>query len=295
MLVVSIVVSAGILEVGTRYAFSHVSRIEQRIHAEHSAATAIRPVDGKLSVLLVGNSLPLEAVDMRLLQQMLPTNVRATRFLIESTRILDWKYGLRRLFADGSRPDVIVLSVGVENMLPTAIRGEYSAFYLFRTSDIAEIADTLDYSLTQQTNLYVARFSMFYAGRNGLRNFVLNRVDAPYGMLLHALENVSQHRTDTRAIEGATRGRLGDLRALCEINGTLLITLIPPGFAPEAEAAVLRGAAAARVTVLDPVPQNSWSDAMFRDGFHLNEIGANRFTRELAPQLTAILSKIAVR
>jgi hypothetical protein len=278
-----------VLELGTRFAFAHISRIEHRIRTEHANAVAIRHQPGARSVLLVGNSLPLLAVDMDQLEKALPNQIRPYRFVIESTQLFDWKFGLRRIFADGARPDVIVVSVGATFMLPTAIRGDYSSYYLFRTADIHELADSLGYDNTRRSNLYFARYSLFFAGRAPLRNFILNRADPAYAELLHTLGNVPGRRGRSDAIEAASRSRLAAMKALAATYNATLVLLIPPGFARAEEPAVLRGAAEAGVPVIAPVAQGAWGEEMFSDGFHLNPAGAKEFTRLLAPQLAAVV------
>ena len=209
--------------------------------------------------------------------------------MIESTQLFDWKFGLRRLFADGARPDVIAVSVGETNMLPTAIRGEYSAYYLFRTSDLPEIADSIGYDNTRLSNLYFARYSLFFAGRAGLRNFVLNRVDRAYGELLHSLGTVASKPVPAERVEAAAAERLGEMRAFAAEHGSRLVLVIPPGFASQYEESVARGAARVQVPVIAPVPQGAWGQEKFSDGFHLSEEGAREFTRLLAPQLAAVV------
>ena len=288
LLVALLTASIIALEAGTRLAFSHISHIEQRIATEHANALAIRPEAGSKSVLLVGNSLLLLGVDPALLARELPSSVRAHRFVIENTQLLDWKFGLRRLLADGSRPDVIAVCVGETNMLPTAIRGEYSAYYLFRTSDIPEIADTLGYDNTRRSSLYFARYSLFFAGRSALRNFVLNRVDPAYGDLLHTLGGGAAVHVAPQLVEAAAEERLGEMRREAAKYGARLVLIVPPGFARNYELPVARGAARANVPVIAPVTQGGWGNEMYSDGFHLNDGGAREFTRLLAPQLAAV-------
>lgn len=175
-------------------------------------------------------------------------------------------------------------------MLPTVIRGDYSAYYLFRTSDIPEIADSVGYDNTRLSNLYFARYSLFYAGRSGLRNFVLNKLDPSYGNLLHSLAPGASAAPPEAPLEAATAERLRDMRASAEAHGARLVLIVPPGFATSYEAAVVRGAARARVPVIAPVPQGAWGQEMFRDGFHLNERGAREFTRLLTPLLAAAVT-----
>lgn len=290
LLLAGIVASIIVLESGTRMAFSHISRIERRISTEHAEALRIRPTAGSKSVLLVGNSLLLLGVDPEQLSRELPADIRAHRFVIESTQLLDWKFGLRRLFADGSRPDVIAVCVGETNVLPTAIRGEYSAYYLFRTSDIPEIADSLSYDNTRRSSLYFARYSLFFAGRSALRNFVLNRVDRAYGDLLHTLGGGADRPVPAIKVQAAAAERLSDMRKEAARFGARLVLIVPPGFATRYESAVANGAAKAGVPVISPVPQGKWGTEMFSDGFHLNERGASEFTRLLATQIAAVVT-----
>jgi hypothetical protein len=286
-----IAVSLAALEAGTRYAFTNVSRIEQRTDAEYRAAVRIRPMEGKPSLLLVGNSLLLEAIDFDLLKRLLPAEVRSYRLVIENTRLLDWKYGIRRLLADGSRPDYVVIAVGVTLVLPAQVRGEYSSYYLFRTADLPEIADTLGFDNTSASSLYFARYSLFYAGRNSLRSFVLNRANPAYAQLLHDLATRPATKVDPEHVRAAAEARLGDIRNVAEAYGTKVFFLIPPGFYPVEEAGTTAGAARARVPVLAPVHQGAWPATMFADSFHLNPRGAEEFTRLIVPQLTALLSE----
>jgi hypothetical protein len=291
ILIACIAASVLLLEAGTRWAFSRVSRIERRITHEHAEAISIRPLNGTRSVLLMGNSLLLQGIDHDLLRRSLPSSLRAHRFVIESTHLLDWKFGLRRLFEDGARPDVIVVCVGETNILPTEIRGDYSAYYLFRTADLREIADTIAYDNTRLGSLYLARYSLFFAGRASLRNFLLNRVDHSYGNLLHTLVTVGDKPTPPVLIEAAAVERLADMRREAEGHGARLLLLVPPGFSPAYEPAIAMGAARAGVTVIAPVRQSAWGNEMFSDGFHLNERGEREFTRLAAPQIvTAALA-----
>jgi hypothetical protein len=293
-LIVIIAISLVALELGTRLAFWHVSKIERRIATEHFEAVNIAPASHAKSVLLVGNSLLLLGVDPALLARELPASVRSYRFVIENTQLLDWKFALRRLFNDGSRPDVVAVCVGETNILPTTIRGEYSAYYLFRTSDISEIADTVGYDNTRRSSLYFGRYSLFFAGRSALRNFVLNRVDRPYADLLHSLGGGASHPAPPSVVEAAAAERLSDMRMEAAKYGARLVLVVPPGFATEIESAVARGAARAKVPVIAPVAQGTWASEMYSDGFHLNERGERKFTRLLAPQLTAVVEELKV-
>src|SRR5579862_83301 len=173
------------LEGATRLGFTRISRIESRIRGEYVRAVAVRPgTPARPTILLLGNSLLLEGVDYESLQRTLASRATAVRFVIEQTSYLDWYYGIRRLLAEGARPDRIVLCLNVSQLLSNSIRGEYSAFYLIRTQDIAKAGRAAGFDLTKLSGLFLARYSLFYAGRNSVRNFALNAVDKPYAEVL---------------------------------------------------------------------------------------------------------------
>jgi len=103
--------SAG-LEVVTRRDLSRISRIQRRIHEDLSAAKSIAPraKNDPSTMLVVGSSLLLTGVDRASLKKELAPNFLVTLLPIENTQFEDWYFGLRRLFAEGSRPSIVVLS-----------------------------------------------------------------------------------------------------------------------------------------------------------------------------------------
>jgi hypothetical protein len=274
------------LETVTRIGFTRVSRIEARIHAEHAAATAVRPGGpAHPTILLLGNSLLLEGVDYGTLRQALEPHAMPVRFAIEQTTYLDWYYGIRRLFDDGAGPDRVVLCLNLPQLLATSLRGEYSAFYLIRTQDLASAGTDAGLDLTGTSGLYFARYSLFYAGRNNFRNFALNNVLPAYSGVLHSFTNTVSSRVygDAEILDTAT-SRLNQLRLLCAQYNARFDLLLPPSFGSGSRTLFEAGRRAG-VSVLEPVPQNSWKSDVYKDDFHLNREGAARFTRLLAANL----------
>jgi len=277
------------LEGLTRYGFSHISRIEARIASEHQAALAIRR-GSRPTLLMIGNSLMLEGIDYVRLQNELAPEASVVRFPIEQTQYLDWYYGLRRIFGEGSQPDMVVLCMSAEHLIDSRIRGDYSAYYLFRLADIPQIRREIDYDLTKTSGLVLARFSLFYAGRSPLRNFVLVRTDPAYAAMLQRLAPTQAHFPPDREMERIAEIRLTDLRNLCSSHGARFAYLLAPGFGP-GEAPLVEAGIQSHTDVMHPVHLNEWGGEKFRDGFHLNPAGARLFTDKVAPLLAQRLSQ----
>ena len=264
----------------TRFGFSHISRIEARISQDHKAALAIRKSD-RPTVLLVGNSLMLEGVDYPLLRDALAGQAYVVRFPIEQTQYLDWYYGLRRLFAEGSQPDMVVLCMSAEHLITSRIRGDYSAYYLFRLADIPQIQRDIHYDLTKTSGLVLSHFSLFYAGRSALRNFILVRTDPAYAGMLQRIVASQAHFPPDQEIENTAETRLTDLRRLCSSHGARFAFLLAPGFGP-GEAPLVEAGVRSGTDVLVPIHLNALGRDKFRDGFHLNATGAQMFTAQFA-------------
>ncbi len=264
----------------TRFGFSHISRIEARISHDHRAAVAIRG-SHMPAVLFVGNSLLLEGLDQDLLRQSLAREAQIVSFPIEQTQYLDWYYGLRRLFGDGSQPDLVILCMGAEHLISSQIRGDYSAYHLFRAGDIPHIGRDVHYDLTKTSSLLLSRFSLFYAGRSPLRNFVLARSDPAYAELMQNIEVEPAHWPADEEIERIAEIRLAAVRQLCSVHGARFAFLLAPGFGA-GEGPVVSAGKRSGTNVLVPIHLNELSHDKFRDGFHLNHAGALIFTGKVA-------------
>ena len=106
------------LEFGLGWGLPRLSHIIERLKTEQAQAVRLKPLVGQpVPVLIVGNSLLLDGVDISALDEKLRPEHRVTRFVVENTSYLDWYYGLRRLFREGARPKVLVLAL---HLPPTA-------------------------------------------------------------------------------------------------------------------------------------------------------------------------------
>jgi hypothetical protein len=289
-----------LLETGARVAFDRVSHIGGRIAGEYALARSLspgRPVPGgrrdSPTILIVGNSLLLQGVDFPDLQKRVSSDgAHVSRFIIESTSWLDWYYGIRRLLAEGSRPNVVILCLDTPGLMSSSIRGDYSSYYLFQVRDIPAVAREAHYNLTRKSSLMLAHYSRFYADRDNLRVFLLNRLDPEYTEMMHEMTVWGGPQPSGADIERIAETRLAALTAVGTPYGVRCILLIPPGFIP-GEKEIRAAAARVGAEVWVPIPEGILPSSDYQDGYHLNQGGAAIFTATLASKLENIVVPIS--
>jgi len=273
-------------ELGTRYLYPRVSHIKQRILSdERETASLTGSSENDPSVLLVGNSLLLHALDYAKIKKDLSPNVHAVRYVIENTEYLDWYYGLRRLFAEGIRPSKVVLCLNLGQTLSHGVLSS-SPWQLFRAGDLLAVSRESGMDTTQTSNLLFSHFSAFYAERDGIRNYLLNVADPPYANELHRLARHPPVLPPEEEILRESRARLREIDKLCRENGAQLVFVIPPSLSGRNEL-LMKAGTLEGVAVDAPVAFGSFGPEFYRDRFHLNEKGAAVFTEALARDLRA--------
>src|SRR5438876_818812 len=148
----------------------HHSETYARVSQQYADALRLRHAKPRepMSVLMVGNSLLLYGVDVDRLQKLTSSQLSIHPIFLEATGYYDWLYALRRLFRDGSRPQVVVLGVGVNAFLSNAVRQDYAPLMLFDLQDAYDVASELKFDRTatrdrKSTRLNSSHPSISYA------------------------------------------------------------------------------------------------------------------------------------
>src|SRR4051812_40176230 len=177
LLVAGCCVVALSVEAAARLGLDRASKIQRRMVEEYAKARAIGQ-DGSTGrhVLVVGNSLLDEGVQFERVRGALEERFDARRYMVEQTVYYDWLYGLRRLYREGARPDIVVVMLGTGHWLSPTIRGDYSAQYLWSAKVLPLVARDLSMHPTQATDLMFAGVSKFWGARAEMRNFVLGHL-----------------------------------------------------------------------------------------------------------------------
>ena len=277
-----------VFEISSDYLLKRHSETYARVSRQYAEALRVRPAKPAepTSVLMVGNSLLLEGVDVQRLQKLTAGQVRVYPVFLEGTGYYDWLYGLRRMFREGVRPQVVVLGVGVNSFLANSVRQDYVPLMFFDTQDAYELASDLKLDRTATSNLLLAHSSIFWDTRAVIRTQILRHTIPHYRELVSLLKpqpaippaSVFQETADSR---------LQRLRELCEAHGAKLILLVPPTLSSEVAVREMTAAAQkAGVETLVPVDPVALSAKYYQpDELHLNSEGAAIFTSELAASL----------
>jgi hypothetical protein len=276
------------LEISSDYLLKHDSGTYARISRQYAQALKARPAapGEPASVLLVGNSLLLHGVQVDRLRELTFERMRIYPIFLEQTGYYDWLYGLRGLFRQGARPDVVVVGVGVNYFLENGVRQDYAPMMFFDARDTLAVASDLHLDHTATSNLLLAHSSIFWDTRSAIRTQILNRV-IPNLQDLFSLINPKPAVPEGREFEALANPRLQRLRELCEEHGAKLILLLPPTLS--SESAVGEMVCSARATGVDvsvPIDPAMLSAKFYQpDGMHLNSEGAVLFTSALARDL----------
>lgn len=181
---------------------------------------------------MVGNSLLLEGVDVNRLRKLTSDRMRVYPIFLEATGYYDWLYGLERLFRKGSRPQVVVLGLGVNSFLSNGVRQDYAPMMFFDAQDALGVASELKLDRTTTSNLLLAHSSVFWDTRSVIRTQIL-RHTVPRCRELFLFLKPQPTIPPAPVFEAAVNSRLVRLRALCEAHGAKLIILIPPTLSSE--------------------------------------------------------------
>lgn len=276
------------LEVVSNYFLEHASPTYARISGQYGQALAAAPArpGEPVNVLMVGNSLLLDGIEMDRLRSMTSDHMRVHPLFLEATGYYDWQYALQRLFRQGSRPDVVVLGVGVNYFLTNGVRQDYAPKLFFDARDDMAVASDLNLDRTATSNLLLAHFSSFWCTRTAIRTQMLGRM-IPNLQSLLLLANPRPAVPDSQEFEAIALPRLQRLDQLCAAHGAKLILLVPPTLSSEnALIQMTQAARKAEVEVSVPLDPDSLSSKHFQsDGIHLNSDGAMLFTYALAKDL----------
>jgi len=175
MLIIALLGYFLILEVAMRTVVTRLSKGQQREIEDRREAVLLKPrtPDGSTSILVVGNSLLLHGIDRARLQQEMGSRYHVVLYPIEGTTYLDWYFGLRRLFAEGARPTMLVLCISVRQLVYYQTAGEGFAHTMMSIADLPAVVRAGHLDMMTASAYFFANPSAWLGGRSSLRNGLL--------------------------------------------------------------------------------------------------------------------------
>jgi hypothetical protein len=280
-------------EGATRLFIFEMSATLSRIRDEAGAAARLRGGGDAAPrrLLVVGNSLLMADVDVRAVDGSLQPEWRASRFAVEQTTYFDWYYGLRRLFRDGAQPDAVALFLEPRHLISTTVRTELFAYFLLSPGDILSVSRSLGLGPTGVADLALANFSAFYALRKELRKNLIGRLMPSLPDLMQMVAASPRPSPSLEQLVAAARTRLPGLKQITGANRSRLIFVVTPPVQADHLLALQEIGKEFDITIIAPQVDGDLAAADFdRDGYHLNEVGRQAYTRALIPLLRDALA-----
>lgn len=276
-----------LVELSVRFGIGKLSAIEHRTEIEQERAFSLwRDPLAHRTALLAGNSLPLEDIDFPALKNAILPDFNSIRYIVEQTSYLDWYYGLRSLYAAGSRPRVVAMSLNAAQWTGNEIRGDYFAYRMMMTRDFLSAGHAAGLSATGISSLLLGSLSAYYGTRSETRTVLLARLMPAMRNLVPYMTPVpGKHPQDRRWMLDAATQRLKAMDTMVRAHGGRFLLIVPADLDKEGPACLIEAGARTGVIVLFPLAAESLSPQDFRDGFHLNPAGAARYTAKLGPML----------
>ncbi len=288
LLLLTCALVCALIEAGTAFEFERISRIEHRREKEYQGALEMHSAEHATSILVAGNSLLLEGVDFPQLQQDVGPEFSLRRLVVEGTFYLDWYYGLRRMFASGARPDVVVLVLNPTQLSSSAIGGDYTTHFLVDKTDLLQFANDAGADRNRMSSMALANISFFYGARAEIRNWILGEILPDLPNLTRSFHSTPKPLAGTDSQELAMQ-RLQRLDRICQEHGAELVFVIPPSNADLGTSALSKAASAIGIRVLIPIAPGLLLPSDYSDRFHLSPNGASKFTPALAAGLRQVL------
>ena len=276
------------LEAATRMAFPRINHIWRSIQADHLRAVSLRPdaPDKSVTMLIVGNSYLEVGVNRDSLQQEIAPNYSLAYLPMSGTSYLDWYFGLRRLFAEGSRPAIVGVCLSTRDLLSDSTYGGPFANSLMLKRDILEVKEESHLDNTAASEYFFANFSSWMGHRGEIHNWLLRKTAPSINDLALYFKPKNRPLPPTEEIVAKALPRLHLLDELCRQNGSRFFLLIPPTRDVNDASNELQAAAAKEgLLVVLPYQHAELPESAFLDGSHLNPKGAALFTERLGPTL----------
>jgi hypothetical protein len=237
-------------------------------------------------MLMVGNSYLEVGVNRDNLQREIAPAYSIAYLPMSGTSYLDWYFGLRKLFAEGSRPSVVGVCLSTRDLISDGTYGGSFAHTLMLRSDLLRVKKESHLDNTMASDYLVDSLSSWMGHRAEIYNWLLRKAAPGINNLVVYLKPKNQPLPPSEAIAAKALPRLRKLNELSQQYGARFFLLIPPTMdVQDASKEIQQAAAKEGILVLLPFQHAELPESVFLDGAHLNPQGAQLFTERLGPTL----------
>lgn len=276
------------LEVVTRLAFPRINHVWRIFQEDHLAAVSLHPsaAEKPATMLIVGNSYLEVGVNRDNLRNEIAPAFSIDYIPMSGTSYLDWYFGLRRLFAEGSRPSIVGVCLSTRDLISDATYGGSFAHALMLRPDLPRVKEESHLDTTTTSDYFFDSFSSWMGHRAEIHNWLLRKATPGINNLVPYLKPKNQPLPPSEAIVAKALPRLRELNELSQQYGARFFLLIPPTMDVQDASNEIQAAAAKEgILVLLPFQHAELPESAFLDGAHLNPQGAAIFTARLGPAL----------
>ena len=276
------------LEVVTRLAFPRINHVWRTIREDHLTAVLLHPsaASNSETMLMVGNSYLEVGVNRENLQQEIAPTFSIAYLPMSGTSYLDWYFGLRKLFMEGSRPAIVGVCLSTRDLISDATYGGSFAHTLMLRSDLLRVKKASHLDNTMTSDYFFDSLSSWMGHRAEIHNWLLRKAAPSVEKLTPYVRPEKQSLPPSDVILAKALARLRMLNQLAQRYGARFFLLIPPTMdVRDASNEIQAAAAKEGILVLLPFQHAELPGSVFLDGAHLNPQGAAIFTARLGPTL----------
>lgn len=276
------------LEVTTRLAFPRINHIWRTLRADHLTAISLHPSaqQNSATMLMVGNSYLEVGVNRENLQREIAPTYSIAYLPMSGTGYLDWYFGLRKLFAEGSRPAIVGVCLSTRDLLSDSTYGESFAHALMLRDDLFRVKKESHLDNTMASDYFFDSLSSWMGHRSEIHDWLLRKTAPQMTELASYIKPKNSPLPPSDVILAKALPRLRQLNELSQQYGARFFLLIPPTMdVRDASREIQQAAAKEGILVLLPFQHAELPETAFIDGAHLNPQGAQLFTERLGPTL----------
>jgi len=238
------------------------------------------------SVLLLGNSLTRDGVDVAQLKESLGEGTSVDAFYPDGSSVNEWAYAFRKYFSEpGNAPDFLIIGAGRSHLFDSDLPADRFGAYFCSNQDVPKYFDRHVDSLDDAAEFLLARSSVAYTNRRRIQPRLFTYVIPHYQKVLPELQ-AKPREVGKLSEEKLEHLNLAELLEAAKGAGTrVAVVAIPmpaPYPLPDATAKVI---ADGRAVLVDARDLDGIEPSNFPDNYHLDAAGAKLLTAHLIAKL----------